>query len=160
MTRRQQALLVTIVGAVAAFLLAPQSPLGRALWPAPVTLDPGPTPIQMGLFMLLGAITALAFGAGLAFLVHGARPVRELVGPDRPVLARAVHLSAFWVLWNWWVHDSLHMVVGLDAGGLLAIEYAFHVTLMLAGAILAYGLVVVSGRRTGQRRATASAAGT
>mgnify|MGYP000870974538 CR=1 FL=1 len=44
----------------------------------------------------------------------------------------AIH-SAF----NWWPHDSLHIHIGMDLGGLLALEYVFHITLMVAGIILA-----------------------
>jgi hypothetical protein len=57
-----------------------------------------------------------------------------------------VHVSIVWILWNWWLHDGLHMVND-STSGLLAIEYAFHVTIMIAGAILAYAVVARAERR-------------
>ena len=39
---------------------------------------------------------------------------------------------------NWWMHDNLHVHTGLNIPGLLAIEYGFHVTLGVAGLVLAY----------------------
>jgi hypothetical protein len=68
-------------------------------------------------------------------------------------LTWTAYLAIGWFLVNWWPHDSLHQHVGLELGGLLAIEYAFHVTLMIAGAALAYFLVTLL------RRATAAQAG-
>lgn len=147
MTTRTKASTVTIVVAAAAFLLNPQTPLGQTLWPAPVQLDPAPTGAQTGLFMLLGVVTALAFGAGVAFLRYGLPAVRGLVGSERAGLARAMHVATSWALGNWWLHDNLHMIVGFDAGGLLAIEYAFHVTLIIAAATLVHGFVVTAGSR-------------
>lgn len=147
MTTRTKAVTVTIAAAAAAFLLAPQAPLGQALWPPPVELDPAPSGAQVGMFMLLGLITSVAFGAALAFLLFGLDAVRSLTGPGRPGLTRAAHLATSWALGNWWLHDNLHLVVGLDAGGLLAIEYAFHVTLIIAAATLVYGFAVAGRGR-------------
>ncbi|MGH9166250.1 MAG: hypothetical protein ACRD02_00200 [Acidimicrobiia bacterium] len=137
--------LITVAGGVLAFLLGPQAPIGQQIWPPTVELNPPPGGAQLGLFMLLGAIESLAFGAGVAFLLLGRKPLRRLFGPRRAGLATATHLAVFWLLWSWWLHDGLHMVVGLQARGLLAIEYAFHVTLILAGGILAYGLATLAG---------------
>ena len=64
-------------------------------------------------------------------------------GPAPTALTRAAHLSIAWVLLNWWSHDSFHIANGLDMGGLLAIEYAYHFTLMLAGAITAAWFITV-----------------
>lgn len=139
--------LITVIGAVAAFMLGPQAPIGQQIWPSTVELVPPPAGARLGLFMLLGVIESLAFGAGLAFLLMGRRPLRRLFGPDRERLATAAHLSVFWLLWSWWLHDGLHMVAGLNAGPLLAIEYAFHVTLIGAGGILAYALATTGARR-------------
>jgi hypothetical protein len=141
--------LITVTGGVLAFLLSPQAPIGQQIWPPTVELNPPPIGAQLGLFMLLGVIESLAFGAGVAFLLLGRQPLRRLFGPQRTGLAAATHLAVFWLLWSWWLHDGLHMVAGLHAGRLLAIEYAFHVTLILAGVILAYGLATL-GRGASQ----------
>lgn len=138
---------ITATGGVGAFLLAPQSPLGQQLWPAMLELDPAPVGVQVGLFMLLGVIESLAFGAGLAVLLVGGEPLRRLFGAQRVRLAAAAHLSVFWLLWSWWLHVGMHMTSGMRAGRVLFIEYAVHVTSILASAVLAYALWVL-GRAT------------
>lgn len=135
---------ITLAGGVLAFLFAPQAPIGQMLWPATVELNPAPAGAQVGLFMLQGAISALAFGAGAAFLLLGREPLQRLFGLGRAVLPTATHLAVFWLLWSWWLHEGLHMVAGLHAGRLLAIEYAFHVTLIIAGGVVAYALFTLA----------------
>jgi hypothetical protein len=44
---------------------------------------------------------------------------------------------------SWWPHDYLHIHNGNDLQGLLYIEYGFHLTLMLAGIVLAYSLLTM-----------------
>jgi hypothetical protein len=146
-TLRSKPAFVALTAAFLAFLLAPQAPLGRMVWPATVELNPAPTSPQLGLFMVLGLITAIAFGLGITFLLYGRAATLRAVGPGRPRLAAAAHLAVFWVLANWWVHDGLHMVAGMHAGRLLAIEYAFHVTLMGAGAVLAFAVITAADQR-------------
>jgi hypothetical protein len=135
---------ITVAGGVLAFVLAPQSPVGQQFWPAMLELDPAPAGAQIVLFMALGAIESLAFGAGLAVLLLGRGPVRRLFGPQRAGLATASHLSVFWLLWSWWLHVGMHMTSGMRAGRVLVIEYAFHVTSILAAAVLAYALCVLA----------------
>ncbi len=79
----------------------------------------------------------LTFGLGLSFLVFGYSMVRA-ISPASTGLTRAAHLSIAWLLFNWWPHDSLHIHNGMNIGGVLAIEYGFHITLMIAGVIFAY----------------------
>ena len=129
--------LVTLLVAIPAFLLAPTAPLGHTIWPAPVALASPPTSTQVSFFMLLGACEALALGLGAAFLIFGWPLVRQVAAAGRG-RALASYLSIGWLLANWWLHDGFHMVNGLHPGGLLGIEYAFHVTLIVAGAALAY----------------------
>jgi hypothetical protein len=136
---------VTVVLGLLAFLTSAHGPLGPAVlgWhPAPGS--PEPVGIQLPLFMLLGLMEALAFGFGVAFLLYGYPWVRG-AGPAPVPLARLAHLSIAWVLINWWSHDSFHTANGLALGGLLLIEYAYHVTLMLAGVITAAWFVAVLG---------------
>jgi hypothetical protein len=149
--RTRRFLLITVVAAVAAFMLGPQAPLGQLVWPATVDLDPAPAGAQVGLFMLLGVIEALAFGAGLAILILGRAIVRRFVPPGRTGLATATHLALFWMLGNWWLHDGLHMVAGLHTGPLLAVEYAFHVTLIAAAGVLTYALATAATSTTPSR---------
>lgn len=139
-------LIVMVVVAVPAFLAEPNGPLGGFWAPHPET--PVPTGGQLPLFLILGALEALMLGAAVAFLLFGF-PLVEAVGQASRGLARAAQLSIAWLLGSWWAHDSLHMHVGHDLGALLGLEYGFHVTLMLAGTILAiFFLKALDRRRT------------
>jgi hypothetical protein len=100
--------------------------------------------MQEKLFMLLDVVEALAFGLGLAFVSFAWPAVKRIVPSTG--CAAIMYVSTAWFLANWWIHDNFHMVVGFNPGGLLAIEYAFHVTLMVAAAALAYSLTIGQGR--------------
>jgi hypothetical protein len=63
-------------------------------------------------------------------------------------LTRAAHFSIAWLLFSWCPHDSLHIHNGMDLSGLLAIEYGFHVSLMIAGMILAYFFLTLLRQKT------------
>ncbi len=129
-----KALLITLVFAVIGFLLNGHTPIGAAIWP-PLTTIPQPTGIQMPLFMLLTIIEALLFGLGFAFLILGWPMIEKLAtNKNQAILA---YLSVGWLLISWVPHDNLHMHAGLQLNQLLAIEYGFHVTLMLAGLLIA-----------------------
>ena len=123
---------VILVCMVAGFLTESHGPLG-GFW-APTPMEPAAVGIQVPLFMLLGLIEALAFGAGVAFLLFGRSALRTIGGG---VPTRGAHLAISWILMNWWAHDSLHIHNGMDLNGLLWIEYGFHVTLIISGLVLA-----------------------
>ena len=125
--------LVTLVFGVAGFLTESHGPLG-GFW-APNPMVPEAAGMQVPLFMLLGILEALAFGLGIAFFLFG-RPTLEARGGASPALTSGAHLAITWLLVNWWAHDSLHIHNGMDLNGLLRIEYAFHVTLILSGIVL------------------------
>lgn len=125
--------LVTIVCAFAAFVTESHGPLG-GFW-APDPMVPQAVGIQVPLFMLLGIVEALAFGLGVAFFLFG-RAALDTRGAASPALTSGAHLAITWLLVNWWAHDSLHIHNGMALNGLLGIEYAFHVTLILSGVVL------------------------
>ena len=136
-------LIVTLVFAIPAFLVAPNAPLGVFWDPHPDITVPDitvPMGIQGSLFTLLSAINALVLGLGIAFLLFG-YPLVMAIGCASRGLTRAAHLSIGWLLVSPWLHDSLHMVVGLETGPLLAVEYGIHATAMIAGLIVAYFFV-------------------
>ena len=139
---RTKWIVVTVVGALFALLFSVNGPFGFVLGWHPAAGTPPPSGLQLPLFLLLGVFEALAFGFGIAFLLFG-YPWMRAAGPAPVALTRAAHLSIAWVLLNWWSHDSFHTANGLDLGGLLAIEYAYHVSLMLAGAIAAAWFISV-----------------
>lgn len=134
---KTKVVLVTLVVAILAFLLAPNAPW--TIWPKPADLMPPPTPTEVNLFMLLAVFDALSLGLGIACLIFGWPLVEQVAAPSRG-RAVIIYISTVWILGNWWVHDALHMVNGMNPTGLLKIEYGFHVTLIIAGTALAYAL--------------------
>jgi len=119
-------LVVTIVAAVGSFLLS------HVLWPDPVGAM-APMGLQLPLFIGIAVAESLAFGAGVAFLIFGFSFMH-----GRGAGAWAAFLATAWLLVSWWPHDNMHRVNGMtDYNGLLRIEYTFHVTLIIAGFILA-----------------------
>jgi len=116
--------------AAAAFLA------GGVLWPPHPTV-PVPSAAQAPFLIGVSAAEALAFGAGVVFLFSGWRYVGRLTALA-PWLRWASFASVVWLLASWWPHDNLHIHHGLTLWPLIAIEYAFHVSLMASGAILAY----------------------
>jgi len=139
------ALAVTLVLAVVAVLAGPNGPLG-GFWRPPMD-SPVPTGAQLPLFILLNIAEGLTFGLGISLLIFG-YPMVRAISPASIGLTRAAHLSIAWLLINWWLHDSLHVHNGMKLGGLLAIEYAFHITLMIAGVILAYFFLTLLRQET------------
>lgn len=137
-------LVVTLVLAVIAFLASPNGPLG-GFW-RPSADFPKPTDAQLPLFILLNSAEALAFGFGISFLIFG-YPLMQTLLPASKGLTLAAHLSIAWLLLSWWPHDSLHVANGMNLNGLLAIEYGFHVTLMVTGAILVYFFLALVRQR-------------
>lgn len=137
---KTKVVVVTLVVGILAFLLAPNAPW--TIWPKPADLMPPPTPTEVTRFMLLAVFDALSLGLGIACLIVGWPMVKQVAAPSRG-RAVIIYLSTVWVLGNWWVHDALHMVNGMNPTGLLKIEYGFHVTLIIAGAALAYTLATM-----------------
>lgn len=140
-------LVVTLVLAVIAFLASPNGPLG-GFW-RPSADFPQPTDVQLPLFILLNVAETLAFGLCISFLVFG-YPVTQSILPASNGLTLGAHVSIAWLLLNWWPHDSLHVANGMNLNGLLAIEYGFHITLIIAGVILAYFFLALARQHTVQ----------
>jgi hypothetical protein len=128
------------VALVTALFAVPAMALGQVIWP-PAAGGPEPTAGQLPFFIFLAVFEALTFGLGISFLLFGFAPLRRAVGATWR--AWAIYLSVGWFLVSWWPHDNLHIHNGDDLQGLLYIEYGFHVTLMLAGIVLAYSLLTM-----------------
>ena len=125
---------------VKALFAVPAMALGKVIWP-PAPGGPEPSAGQFPFFILLAVFEALTFGLGISFLLFGFAPLQRAVGATWR--AWAIYLSVGWFLVSWWPHDNLHIHNGEDLQGLLYIEYGFHVTLMLAGIVLAYSLLTM-----------------
>ncbi len=150
MQTRTKFIIVTVVVSVLGILLAPPGPLGSTIWPAP-NHDAQPTAGQLPFFMGMGLIEAVGMGGAIAFLIYGWGPVKAAF-PGRPGFARLAQVSAAWLFGNFWLHDNIHMINGMDLGGLVIIDYAFHVPIMAAGVVVA---VAISRARHGVAVATA-----
>jgi hypothetical protein len=129
-------IIVTIVIGALVFLLSPNAPLGR-FWGHPAQ-EHTPQGIQRVFFILLNVIQSLAFGLGFTFLLFGWQHIKEIL-PGNKNLSLAVYLAMAWSLISWWPHTSLHQIVGMEnITNLLAVEYVFHVTVILGGVIMLY----------------------
>ena len=137
-------LVVTVVLAAIAFLASPNGPLG-GFWRPSVDFPP-PTAAQLPWFVLLNVSESLTFGFGIAYLFFGYPLIRNIL-PGSKNLTLAAHLSIAWLLFSWWPHDSLHVANGTNMSGLLAIEYGFHVTLMVTGVVLAFFVLALVRQR-------------
>lgn len=142
MNKVAKVLLVAVPAAILGFALELNGPLGSALWPAPPT-GPEPTGGALGALIAMGVLEALAFGAGVAFLVFGWGLMQRAPGVSRG-LATGAWLAIGWLLVNWVPHTAMHMTNAHDDFARLAlIEYVFHFTLMVGGAVLALFFVRV-----------------
>ena len=117
---------VTVIAAVGSFLLS------RVLWPD-VAGMPMPDGAQLPLLIGVGAIESIAFGIGVSFLIFG---WKFMIG--RSASDWLVFFSAAWGLVSWWPHDNMHRVMMMgDYWGLIRLEYGFHLTLIIAGVLIA-----------------------
>ena len=130
MKTRTKAALITVPVAIAAFLLSP------VLFP-PAEVGAGPTSAQIPFLVLLGVGDAVLLGLGVSFLVFG-YPLLRKVSPDSRARAWAMYISIGYLMVSWWPHLGMHASNGMDIGGLLVIDFVFHLPLEIAGAVLAY----------------------
>lgn len=122
-------LLIALVIGIPAFILGP------IIWtPSP---DIKPTPVQLPFFMFLSLIEALLFGFGIAVIIYGWKFVKKAPAQSKGKVI-AAYASLSWLLVSWWPHDNSHIHNGMNAQGLLYIDYIFHVTLIIASLVLVY----------------------
>jgi hypothetical protein len=129
------------VALVTTLFAVPAMALGQVIWP-PAPGGPEPSAGQFPFFLLLAFFEALTFGLGVSFLLFGFTPLQRALGGST-WRTWVTYLAIGWFLVSWWPHDNMHIHNGNDLQGLLYIEYAFHVTLMAAGLILAYSLLTM-----------------
>ncbi len=138
---------ITVTVAIPAFFLGP------VLFP-PADVGVTPTAAQLPLFLFLAVTDALLLGLGVSFLLFGL-PVLRRVSPDSKARAWAMYLAIGYLMVSWWPHLNMHNSNGLDLGGLLVIDYLFHLPLEIAGAVLAYCFVSLLLVRRGEAPAPA-----
>jgi len=141
--------LTTILIAIPAVALAAHGPVDQQahFWLKVWTFGKGqaevtPTSAQLPLFMLLSVFEGVGMGLAVSFLAWGRPGVRRLAGTGWR--ANVLYFGSAWVVGNWWVHDSLHITNGMNLSGLLVIEYVFHVTLIVTGALLCFAVATLA----------------
>ncbi len=134
--------LVTAAVGIPAFLLGP------VLFP-PADLGVEPTAAQIPHFIFLAVGDALLLGLGVSFLLFGF-PVMRRVSPDSKVRAWAMYLSIGYLMVSWWPHLNMHASNGIDFGGLLLIDYVFHLPLEVAGVALALSFISLMRSRSAE----------
>jgi hypothetical protein len=139
--------IITTLVAVPAFMIGP------VLFP-PADIGVEPTAAQLPHFIFLAVGDALLLGLGVSFLLFGF-PVMRRVSPDSKLRAWAMYLSIGYLMVSWWPHLNLHAHNGMDLGGLLLIDYFFHLPLEIAGVVLALSFVSLMRSRTGGEPAIA-----
>lgn len=155
MRTKTKVILITSACTITAMALGGNTPLGQLIWPAKELHAP-PSSAQVPAFIIIGLVEAVAFGLGISFLAFGYPQVRRRADSARE--ATMVYVSIGWLLISWFPHDNLHMFVGEDATGLLALLWGFHATLIAAGLLLARSLVL--RKPTGGPRPTPNRSGT
>src|SRR4051794_9608450 len=113
------AALVALAVGVPAFLL------GRVVWPDTSVSLVIPADL-VRFFVLPAALEALAFGAGVAFLLV-ARHAAAGAEQPRP-LALGAYFGTAWLLMAWWPHGNLHRSLGFDLASIARIEWGIHLT--------------------------------
>ena len=132
--------IVTAVVGIPAFFLGP------ILFP-PADVGVEPTAAQIPYFIFLAVGDALLLGLGVSFLLFGF-PVMRRVSPDSRLRAWAMYLSIGYLMVSWWPHLNMHAANGIDFGGLLLIDYVFHLPLEVAGVALALSFITLMRSRT------------
>jgi hypothetical protein len=106
--------------------------LSRVLWPdKPHAMAPDASLLPW--FIGLSILESASFGIGVATLIVYWREGSRYFWP---------FISLIWWLVSWWPHDNFHRTAEEhNLVNLLSIEYAFHLTLIIASFILARFMV-------------------
>ncbi len=124
-------LAVIVAGTFAAMLLGANGPLG-GFWGVETSETDPSSGVVAGL-ILAAVFEAVAFGVGLAWIAFGWSLVKGRGG-----LGVATFVAVAWALVSWAPHTSFHQSLGEgNWGGLLAVEWGFHITLVVGALITA-----------------------
>lgn len=132
MSTRNKWIAVIVVGTIIAVLFGATGPLG-GFWGVE-SGETDPSTGALAALIVASLVESLAFGVGLAWIAFGWPVVRGLSRP----LALPTYLAIAWALISWAPHTSFHQSVAEgNYGGLAAIEWGFHVTLVIGAFIVA-----------------------
>ncbi len=129
--------IMTVGVAVLAFIIA------GAL---PVSSEIAPVGVQGPLLMLTGALEAVAFGFGIAFLAFAWPRIKGMFAVSRP-MAVGVYAGIGWLFLSPWIHDSIHAMTGHGLDAVIALGFVFHFGLVPFMAIIVYALFRLSAER-------------
>ena len=132
MSTRRRWITLIVVGTVIPILFGPNGPLG-GFWGVEEG-DTDPTGGALAALISAQLVEFVAFGVGLAWIAYGWQIVRRLSEP----LAVPTFIAIAWSLVSWAPHSAFHQSLGEENwGGLAAIEWGFHVTLVISAFIIA-----------------------
>jgi hypothetical protein len=123
-------------------LAIPAFALSRVIWPNPPGAPVPPSGL-LPFLMVPAVVEALAFGAGVAFLVAAGR--RLFGSAQARGLSVAAYASAGWALVSWWPHSNMHRA-NTSLQGLVVIDWTFHLTLIAGAAVMGVFLYRALGR--------------
>ena len=114
----------------------------RTLWYVPPTMGGKPPFIGFLAMFAVQIIEAIAFGVAVAFAIVAYKPFFQQT--KHRTHSIAAYFAIFWLLGSWWAHDNFHAAAGCGHWlSFLEIEWGFHVTDIVAGAIVAFYLLRV-----------------
>ena len=109
-----------------------------------------PPPYLLPAYIGVAAIEALAFGFAVSFAIFGWPAIRKL-DLGAAWLNKLFFVTLCWFIGNWWMHDNLHMNVGLDMTRLFMLEYGFHVSMLACAITLTIAFIRLLNRvKTGE----------
>ena len=83
--------------------------------------------------MLYEVLQGIAFGVGLAWLLFGRRLTN---------LPTSSYLAIGWLLVSWFPHGAFHQSISeINWAALAGLEYGFHLTMIVAAALVARDMV-------------------
>lgn len=119
-------IVIAVLGALVAMVFGPSGPAG-GFWGREPT--PGLEGGVLGALVVYALLEAAFFGFGIAWLALARRVTSVSTGS---------YLAIGWMLVSWFPHGALHQSMEHDNwAGLAAVEYGFHLTMILAAVVVA-----------------------
>lgn len=143
METKAKIILTTLIFGIIGFVfLSPHGPPGNAIWPE--VQGPEPTGAAVPLLIGYGALSALGSGFGIGFFLFG----RAWTASAFPKMTGAAHLALSFIPASFWFHDNLHAVNGENMAGIAALEYGFHLPIMVSALVIVVAMAKSAPLRT------------
>lgn len=135
---KRKFLIGTVTVGIAAFII------GSFLWPLPPE-GPFPHGAQWPFLIFLDLVQSLLFGLGMVLLVWG-WPLFKWLPLRTRKEKTAVFVSTVWLFASWWPHIGFHISAGDNLWMLIAIDYTFHLTVIIASLVILRALISIAKR--------------